>query len=62
MTPELSEALNPALVDGLPTDSQLNTAAKEWKKAVDSPYRMFADRDFLAGAVWGIKLVTTGKP
>jgi hypothetical protein len=27
------------------------------KKALDSPFRMYADKDFLAGAIWGINLI-----
>ncbi len=56
---ELNEALNITIEMGsLPTDAQLKNAAEKWKNALDSPYRIFADKDFLAGAIWGIQLVT----
>ena len=56
---ELEKALNITLTDGsLPTNEQLENAADKWKKALDSPYRLQADKDFLAGAIWGIQLMT----
>ncbi len=56
---ELEEALNIVIDKGsLPSDEQLENAANKWKNALDSPYRLSADKDFLAGAIWGIQLMT----
>lgn len=36
-----------------PTDEQILGCGKQWKKALGiDPYRMFADKDFSAGATW----------
>lgn len=56
----MSEELNKALeisIDGLPTDEQLKTAALAWRKSLDSPYRLAANKDFLAGSIWGVNLL-----
>lgn len=56
---ELIKALNITLEEGvMPTDEQLINASKKWKATLDDPYRTFADKDFLSGAIWGIQLVT----
>lgn len=56
---ELIDAMDIAIVEGaMPTDEQLKKVSEAWKAALDSPYRMYADKDFLAGAIWGIQIVT----
>jgi len=60
---ELLKALEIDIPKGeLPTDAQLLDASKKWKSALNSPYRLEADKDFLAGAIWGINLMRKNLP
>ena len=37
----------------IPTDEQIKDCGRQWKEALGiSPYRLQADKDFMAGATW----------
>lgn len=55
----LRKALGITIENGeLPTTEQLEEAAYMWKDTVNrKSLRLDADKDFLAGAIWGIQLM-----
>lgn len=44
------------------TDELIKNAGEQWKKALGiDPYRMYADKDFQAGATWVKSLIEKKK-